>query len=556
MELLQQKLQNSGFNVGTVNLDWLVITSSRFDLMLPDQEMMMAMPYQTLSILYNVKSHHYILRTLGRNSDQGTFASEHILVEFCALLMTKSACVGIAEPDGSFPLSCRFSEDCSQYADSDSGSEMRCSACHKVRQPKSSVVLDHHDEEDNRDIKAEVEMLGSPKVEQGHTSDPDDELLVKIETQDILNMIQTKEESIPSVFQDIETANGPSEARRSRPARKASLKAMPGIHQAMIQYQRIPKVEQEADDEEYRVKKVKPKAPSLPKRVKTGPWEEGRKCPLCDKIMYKRNLYYRHLQKKHYSGKYVCHLCQVKLPVPKAVMDHLLEEHPGSPLEAHCPSCQVMINFDEDPMILGQHFLTCIQGKKVPKAQSSTEKKPVECQDCGKMMSTLYTLRVHVQKFHSTDVPVCHKCGYVAVNDRKLKIHLRAKHNEEMEFSDDSDNGNDLPTLCPYCACSLANAAGLKRHLKEHHASVKCPDCGQEFTKLRQYESHRVRVHEHDEFKCKICSMLCVNHGMLQRHLKTHRPPTIKCKFCDRMFRNSEGVKNHQRMHTGETPFK
>ncbi|TRY67789.1 hypothetical protein TCAL_05146 [Tigriopus californicus] len=565
MELLQDQLAVAGFHVAQVDGDWLVITRSQFDWWLKADT-----PYQTLSVLYHGPSQRYMLRALGRTTDQGTLSSPHTLVQFCARLKTQSACLGITSPKaGSFPLSCQFSVHCSHYAEPKPGSEQqqqqqqqqrRCSACH---QASIDNVHGNRDPEHENGIKTEPEvtLVDSPKVEADPVLDPaEDALTLKIETQDILDMIQTKEATIPSVFQDFESQSGRSVVPlRSRPSRQASLRARPAIHQAMKH--KPPKMRPTRGmdlDESRQVFPAPVQAQPRPqRRVKPVPWEQGRPCTLCDKVFYQRSLYYRHLQRKHFGGRYVCHLCRVKLPVPQAVMEHLLAEHPGSPLEAHCPNCQVMVNFDEDPLILGQHFLKCVQGRqKVAKPKPPPEKKPVVCPDCGKVFSSMASMRVHVKKFHSTDVPVCHKCGFVATDPRKLKNHLRAKHKEEIELSDQNDNDDDGPALCPYCACTLANASGLKRHLKENHETVKCPECDEEFPKVRQLQAHRVRVHQHAEFKCEVCSMLCVNHGMLQRHLKIHVPPTLKCKFCERMFRNLEGVKNHQRMHTGETPFK
>ena len=86
-------------------------------------------------------------------------------------------------------------------------------------------------------------------------------------------------------------------------------------------------------------------------------------------------------------------------------------------------------------------------------------KKKIEesqiCTDCGKVMSSIGILRLHIQQVHGNNKSnVCDHCGKGFVKSSLLKNHIEQVHSRK---------------TCEHCGKSVLNSLFLKKHLVFDH---------------------------------------------------------------------------------------
>ena len=202
---------------------------------------------------------------------------------------------------------------------------------------------------------------------------------------------------------------------------------------------------------------------------------------------------------------------------------------------------------------LDKHLEKCdkIQKAKLKSSQKSKEGAgdPVSCDQCGKVVTNKYCLKIHIESVHNPDKQVysCDQCSYTTTYKRNIMLHIRNIH-EAGEF-----------IACHICGVKIkGGASNLSRHIFRLHTEsqtekVKCEECGKE-VKASQLSNHKKKVHGERRFACHMCSYRAQTGYNLklhisQSHLGVKELPKTQCQYCDVITTN---LPHHMKLFHGD----
>lgn len=168
---------------------------------------------------------------------------------------------------------------------------------------------------------------------------------------------------------------------------------------------------------------------------------------------------------------------------------------------------------------------------KAHKLIHSVGEKPVfQCELCPTTCGRKTDLRIHVQKLHTSDVPLkCKRCGNEFPDRYSYKIHTKTHEGEKCYRCE----------MCPYASISA-------RHLESHmliHSDQKpfeCQYCDQTFRQRQLLKRHENIYHNPDYVavtpkektqKCPTCGKAFRHKGNLMRHMTQHDPENKNTKI-------------------------
>ena len=174
--------------------------------------------------------------------------------------------------------------------------------------------------------------------------------------------------------------------------------------------------------------------------------------------------------------------------------------------------------------------------------------KPYMCDVCGKQFNQSNSYRTHMTCHTGEKHYKCNVCGHSFDKLKKLMDHNQREN-----------HGSLKKHSCHVCSAVFRDVAALDRHMCSHtgEKAFRCQYCNKSYEKQYQFNEH---MHSHagfKPFKCEICGDSFLRKGQLKFHIYKHQyGRQFECEFCHQAFYRSTDLTVHRRIHTGEKPFK
>lgn len=176
---------------------------------------------------------------------------------------------------------------------------------------------------------------------------------------------------------------------------------------------------------------------------------------------------------------YFCDTCGAQFKNPTKLREHIDKKHLNIK-NYRCDLCPMRFYKKE---CLRKHIV-----KHIPKEYREFS---VPCDECGKMMFNIYTLKSHKELVHQGIKRFsCELCGKLYESRSRLKIHIDSFHKGLREVE------------CNICNGKYTTKLALKGHIKRQHPEV---------LGLKK-----------QTFTCEICNQICPSKQGLQLHMKRH----------------------------------
>ncbi|XP_044767016.1 zinc finger protein OZF-like isoform X12 [Coccinella septempunctata] len=195
-------------------------------------------------------------------------------------------------------------------------------------------------------------------------------------------------------------------------------------------------------------------------------------CEYCGAGFVTKQQYQNHVGSKHGQSSHVCDICNRSCYDKAALQSHRARHEEGYETNPKhkCKLCDK--SFLQEKSLKHHHL----------RIHSNGGQKYI-CDNCGKRLSSMTSLRDH------------------------QLIHKGLK-----------------PLQCPECDKSFALKTTLNLHLRTHSGErpYKCQDCGKSFTQRSSFKTH-LRYHTGERpYQCEFCDQTFVSKSALTLHIKRH----------------------------------
>ncbi|XP_058444478.1 transcription factor grauzone-like [Malaya genurostris] len=166
---------------------------------------------------------------------------------------------------------------------------------------------------------------------------------------------------------------------------------------------------------------------------------------------------------------------------------------------------------------------------------------------CGRKYYKKILLFQHTQSVFFPDTFRCEKCRKNFTNEEGIKRHMKEFHatEEERKFK------------CDRCPKSFVVEHKYNKHMNDHYdwenKNCKCEHCGKYYKSRHILTNHiKLKHTEPTDFICDICAKGFHLRSQFLLHKIEHRNPTelkMQCEICQRWLKNRPNWRRHMQQH-------
>lgn len=320
-----------------------------------------------------------------------------------------------------------------------------------------------------------------------------------------------------------------------------------------------------------------------------------------------QDLFKLRLNRRPFTGPYVCHRCKKVFRLRKSLLRHLTRSCKGDCTAENKYSCSRC----------GMTFQNSLAQDVHMRGNTCTPAfKPLRCPVCTRWFSSLEGLKRHLLSHSKEESLSCQICGCKCSSHTALEEHKRSVHNTNKESESPtvqsahvSQSSSSDAFRCQICQRSYPKLQSLKDHLRKVHrpkhlnpvivgrfeskelskgivqqSQIKhfqCQVCARAYQDIQSLKNHRRRVHRilggglqpsrgnlqqshSNPFQCQICSRTYPDIRSLRNHRRrvhrilgglgletykgiTHQSSLFKCQICQRSYPDLGALNNHKR---------
>ena len=301
-------------------------------------------------------------------------------------------------------------------------------------------------------------------------------------------------------------------------------------------------------------------------------------CQVCQRWITPRR-YKRHMIEAHSGGQFKCDVCTKMFSCERNLKEHMKYQHQSGKLQ-----CEICLR-SFHPHSLRRHMI------EVHSMLATTSKRNnrCTCSICGLSLSSLKSLKRHIETIHSSEGRPrknCEVCGSSVLAEgyrRHLKdVHLKpsnttekscsspfSKSGERDEYSQDEEQKQDktLPNQdrdrirYEICQKSVVPRTIKRQRIEVHSGtseqgkSVECNTCAKLFANSKNLKEHIKEQHNDEKVQCQICLKWLPPRRLKEHTSKVHGglDTQTNCSICGLDLSSQKSLERHiQAMHSDE----
>ncbi|CAB3379118.1 Hypothetical predicted protein [Cloeon dipterum] len=214
-------------------------------------------------------------------------------------------------------------------------------------------------------------------------------------------------------------------------------------------------------------------------------------CSKCELSFECLGLNQLHWKSCKQTARFSCKECEKTYSSKRKLNCHVNKVHSKSVIY-RCDHCVQIKYYDKNSIMVH------MQSKHFPKT--------IKCDECERLYSTEYFLKVHKNMWHK--YVRCAECAQ-EIRRQNMPIHRTSK-------------------TCRRCECKFKCSGLFEKHKKScgETALFSCKVCGKAFNKRCNLNTHLRRVnHKSVIFRCDHCNFSTLNKNLMERHIQSNHIP-------------------------------